>query len=239
MTASLSCRAERVHRRAGRPKAPAAVLVTDERRLPDPRPVLPALPRGARVVLRAYGDPTRAGAVVAAARRRRIGVILALAAPRLPPLPRDLAGIHLPQGRACRGLMAGVLLWRRAAAGRSLSMAAHDGRALARARALRLTFVLLSPVFPTRSHPGAPALGPLRATLLARTSQVPVLALGGITPTTAARLPPRPWSGLAALESWTKNRGVRGGPASPPSLPLPFPLPLPPEENMEKLDSPG
>lgn len=40
--------------------------------------------------------------------------------------------------------------------------------------------VLLSPVFPTRSHPGGKVLGPTQFRLLAKHSQVPVIALGGM-----------------------------------------------------------
>ena len=53
----------------------------------------------------------------------------------------------------------------------------HGGRADAR---------VLSPVFPTRSHPGAATLGPVRFRLLAR--RAPVIALGGMTARRAAKL---------------------------------------------------
>lgn len=49
--------------------------------------------------------------------------------------------------------------------------------AAARARA---SAILLSPVLPTRSHPGSATLGPLRFRLLAARSPVPVIALGGM-----------------------------------------------------------
>jgi thiamine-phosphate pyrophosphorylase len=40
--------------------------------------------------------------------------------------------------------------------------------------------VMLSPVFPTRSHPGGKTLGPVHFRLLARYARVPVIALGGM-----------------------------------------------------------
>ena len=40
--------------------------------------------------------------------------------------------------------------------------------------------VLLSPLFPTRSHPGAPALGRVRFAGLARRVDGAVMALGGV-----------------------------------------------------------
>ena len=52
----------------------------------------------------------------------------------------------------------------------------------------RADALVLSPVFATRSHPGAPPLGPLRFRLLARQARVPVIALGGMTARRAAAL---------------------------------------------------
>ena len=73
----------------------------------------------------------------------------------------------------------------------------HSLRELARAH--RADLVLLSPVFSTRSHPGATPLGPLRYRLLAARSAVPVIALGGMTAKTAARLAWPLWAGIDAF----------------------------------------
>jgi thiamine-phosphate pyrophosphorylase len=40
--------------------------------------------------------------------------------------------------------------------------------------------LFLSPVFPTRSHPGEPVLGPDRFARLAHSTRLPVIALGGM-----------------------------------------------------------
>jgi thiamine-phosphate pyrophosphorylase len=61
---------------------------------------------------------------------------------------------------------------------------------------------LLSPVFATRSHPGAPALGPLRFAALARATNLPVIALGGMTTRRARRvmaLGAYGWAGIDAF----------------------------------------
>ncbi|MFM5895215.1 MAG: thiamine phosphate synthase [Novosphingobium sp.] len=73
----------------------------------------------------------------------------------------------------------------------------HSLREMARAE--RAKAVLLSPVFPTRSHPGAKALGPLRFRLLAARAQTPVIALGGMNPRTARRLKWPSWAGIDAF----------------------------------------
>jgi thiamine-phosphate pyrophosphorylase len=76
---------------------------------------------------------------------------------------------------------------------------AHSLRELAEAGRVRADAVLLSPAFPTRSHPGAQALGPLRFRLLARHATMPVIALGGLTPRTAHRLRWPRWAAIDGL----------------------------------------
>lgn len=66
-------------------------------------------------------------------------------------------------------------------------------------RVNRVDAVLLSPVFPTRSHPGARALGPLRFRRLARHSRAPVIALGGMTARRARGLGCAGWAAIDAF----------------------------------------
>lgn len=86
-------------------------------------------------------------------------------------------------------------------AGRSgLKLAtAHSLKEIAAAVRARADAVLLSPVFPTRSHPGARGLGAVRFLLMARHSPVPVIALGGMTRARAARLPVQGWAAIDGL----------------------------------------
>lgn len=59
----------------------------------------------------------------------------------------------------------------------------HTAEEVLRAEQLGLDYVLLGPVQPTRSHPGAPVLGwDGLAGVLERGFSVPVFALGGLTP---------------------------------------------------------
>jgi thiamine-phosphate pyrophosphorylase len=76
---------------------------------------------------------------------------------------------------------------------------AHDLAEIGLANRMRADAVLLSPAFPTRSHPDAAALGPLRFRLLARHAQMPVIALGGMTPRTARRLGWPRWAAIDGL----------------------------------------
>ncbi|HEY4252435.1 MAG TPA: thiamine phosphate synthase [Roseomonas sp.] len=101
---------------------------------------------------------------------------------------------------------------RRGAPCTRLSLAAHGRAAAARARRLHPDLVFLSPAFPTASHPGAPALGPLRWGRAAARAGAPAAALGGIAPGTAWRLPRRHLAGIAAISPFvtglSRNRAV-------------------------------
>jgi hypothetical protein len=118
-----------------------------------------ALPRGAGVVARGLA-PALLRQVALVARQR--GLTLLVAGDGRAALALG-AGLHLPDRRASAGLLP-FLLARRAGPGRLiLAMAAHGGqRGAARARRLGVDCLFLSPLCPTQSHPGAPALGPLR-----------------------------------------------------------------------------
>lgn len=76
---------------------------------------------------------------------------------------------------------------------------AHDARELAQAARMGADLVLLSPVYPTRSHPGGAVLGPLRFRCLARLARVPVAALGGMTMRGARRMRWNRWAAIDGL----------------------------------------
>lgn len=76
---------------------------------------------------------------------------------------------------------------------------AHTLAEIGVANRMRADAVLLSPAFPTRSHPGAPALGPMRFRLLAAHAQMPVIALGGMNACSARRLQWPRWAAIDGL----------------------------------------
>lgn len=182
-------------RRRGRP-LPRLWLVSDPVRLPDPRAAAARLPRGAGVLARGVAPGVLAG-LQALARRR--GLVLLVAGDGRAALGAR-GGLHLPERRGSRGLLPFLLARRAGQPGAVLSLAAHGGApAAARVRRLQPDLVLLSPLFPTASHPGAPALGPLRWLAAARRlGGVAVVALGGVSAATAARVPGRA-AGVAAI----------------------------------------
>ncbi len=63
---------------------------------------------------------------------------------------------------------------------KSVSVSCHNSAELQQAHVCGADFALLSPVFPTRSHPGAAHLGAEKFQKLASEAMLPVVALGGI-----------------------------------------------------------
>ena len=140
---------------------PRLWLMTDERQGEALWTALERLPRGAGIVFRHYRlRATERRILFERVRRiaRARGLVLLVAG---HPLPGG-DGTH---GRPGRGI-------------RSASV--HNLRELRAAEHAGADLVFLSPVHPTRSHPGARVLGPHRFALIAHQAKVPVIALGGM-----------------------------------------------------------
>ena len=85
------------------------------------------------------------------------------------------------------------------------SLSVH-GHAEAEAAARRsAAMVLVSPVFPTRSHPGARVLGEVQALALARVASHPAIALGGMNEERGAQLMARGFHGWAGIDCWLRT----------------------------------
>lgn len=78
-------------------------------------------------------------------------------------------------------------------------VAAHSLREIAMAHRARADAVLISPVFATRSHPGAKPLGPVRLRLLAKRAKVPVIALGGMSKRRSRALAWKKWAAIDGI----------------------------------------
>jgi thiamine-phosphate pyrophosphorylase len=77
--------------------------------------------------------------------------------------------------------------------------AVHDGHEIAHANASGADAAMLSPVFETRTHPGAVALGPEKFHALAALAEMPVIALGGMTFERAKQLGWMRWAAIDGL----------------------------------------
>jgi thiamine-phosphate pyrophosphorylase len=144
------------------------------------------LPRGGIVVIRGRTAKARAALFD---RLRPLPLRFLIADD--PLLAEEADGLHLPEARAREAAH-----WRAHRPGWIITASAHSLRALMRTS--HLDAVFLSPVFATASHPGAPALTPARAALMAAQADVPVYALGGVTARNAVLLAPA-FSGIAAI----------------------------------------
>jgi thiamine-phosphate pyrophosphorylase len=172
MARGLIGAARRLRRRTRR--LPWLILMTDPARGGDTLAAAAALPRGSVVILRHDSVPGRADlATRLAPLCRARGLRLSIARDARLAL-RLGAGLHLADG------MEPPVLWRLHGRG-LLTVAAHGPAALARARRMGADLALLSPLFPTASHPGARALGTVRFARFARSAGLPVAALGGVT----------------------------------------------------------
>jgi thiamine-phosphate pyrophosphorylase len=160
---------------------PAIWLISDARNDAVLERALARLPRGSGFIFRHYhlepGDRRARFARLARIARAR-GHVVALAASRAEA---RRWGADLAYG--AKGQLAPV----------------HGAREIARAG--RAAALLLSPVFLTRSHPGAKPLGPARFRLLARLARVPVIALGGVNARRARGLG---WPHWAAIDAFLR-----------------------------------
>ncbi|NIJ21306.1 thiamine-phosphate pyrophosphorylase [Sphingomonas naasensis] len=173
---------------------PQLWLMTDERMGESLWTALARLPRGSGVVFRHYGlAPAERRAlfarVVKLARRRELLVVRAGA----QRLGRAETGLHGQRGPGLR------------------TFAAHSRREAVAAMRGGADLLFVSPVFATRSHPGARALGRVRLGLLIRGLAVPVIALGGMDATRAAGLKALGVYGWAAIDAWTRSAPAKAG----------------------------
>lgn len=87
------------------------------------------------------------------------------------------------------------------------SLTIHDPEEAEVARRRKPALAFVSPIFPTRSHPDRPGLGPEKARLLAEASGTLAIALGGMDAARFAILPAGAFHGWAAIDAWLSGSG--------------------------------
>ena len=179
-----------MHRRQPLPRL---WLMTDERQGERLWRALERLPRGSGVVFRHYRlqpkDRRRLfRRVKAIADKRRLLLLLAGSPHEARAWGAD--GSHGRSGPE-------------PARGNLRSASAHDAREIRAAERSGASLIFLSPVFSTRSHPGAAPLGRVRFGLLARQTGLPVIALGGMDAKRARSLAAFGIHGWAAIDAWS------------------------------------
>lgn len=166
-------------------RLPPLLFFTDPKRTPDVAAVAERLPAGAGVVLRTFGGPAPA--------IRRRGLTLLVGANEQLAAALKADGLHLPERMtaAIPRLRARHRDW-------IITVAAHSPRAVRRARSADA--VVLSTIFASRSASAGRPIGPARLAAVARSSRVPVYALGGVDMKNARRLRATGVIGIAAIE---------------------------------------
>lgn len=164
---------------------PCLILMSDDARLPDPRDDARALPEGSAVILR--------GMAVRYAREMRaiLGLKLLIANDGALAAQVGADGIHLSEANARHAMH-----WRTRHPNWLITAAAHS----LRATTAQVDAVLLSPVFPTHSHPHTAALG-IRALMIAQQAPVPAYALGGVDAISVRRLDGGAFAGVVAVSA--------------------------------------
>ena len=105
-------------------------------------------------------------------------------------------GVHLDSAAAAALMVRPDCDW--------VGASCHDAAELAHAAAIGADFALLSPVLPTLTHPGAPALGWQAFAALAAASPIPVYGLGGLERGDVALAQSHGAHGVALLRgAWT------------------------------------
>lgn len=169
---------------------PRIWMLTDERQGDALWDAIDRLPRDAGVIVRHYS--------LAEAERR----VLARKIAR-----RGLFVAFSGSESAARAASAQAVYGRAKRPGRlPLLFPVHNRQEIIAAERAGAALLLLSPVFPTRSHPGAKTLRPLGFGQLIRTTQIPVIALGGMAPNRFKRLESFGARGWAAIDAWIKPR---------------------------------
>jgi len=165
-------------------------LVSDARNDARLEQALRRLPRGCGFIFRHYHLEPRARrarfAKLARVARQR-GHLVALSGPVRQVRRWRARGAYGPADMVAPGPAALRLV------------TAHSLREIGMAQRARANAILLSPVFPTCSHPGGKALGALRFRLLAAHSRVPVIALGGMSSSRARALKWKNWAAIDGI----------------------------------------
>lgn len=173
--------------RASQP-LPREWLMTDERQGDGLLDAIARLPAGAGIVFRHYSLPEserRALFDRVKAEAARKGLLLLLAGPAEKGRAWGAAGSH------------------GSGPGEGLRTApAHDLAEIRAAEEAGASLIFLSPVFATRSHPGREPLGIERFAALAAQTELPVVALGGMTAGRAKDLDASGAYGWAGIDAW-------------------------------------
>ena len=184
--------AARVARRHLPAGLPPLLYLTDPARTPDPVVTASRLSSCHGLVYRHYGQPGHAmiaRKLAEVCRRRHVKLLIANDPQLAMAVGAD--GVHWPFAARAEARR-----WRTRFG--LMTVSAHTPDQLRQLQNAGFDAALLSTAFPSASPSARKPLGPLRFRGLARTSLLPVYALGGLNTHTAAQV--APVAGIAAIE---------------------------------------
>ncbi len=199
--------AQQLNLSSGRTDLPALIFMTDDQRVPDPERAIRNLPPGSAVIFRDYNVPDRRALgrkLIACCASASLKFLVAGNGALAEELGAD--GLHMPEHQ-----IAAIPEWRTKHHRWIITCAAHSATALAKAARAGAHAALLSPVFPTASHPetmgrgDTGTLGSKKFNDLSNNSPLPVYALGGVTARNAPVISGQNTIGLAAIGALSKE----------------------------------
>ena len=191
----LARAAARLNTQSGHTELPPLIFLTDDERTLDPLPAIAALPRGSLVIVRSRNANRRRELAHATARiAQRHGLLLSVAGDVALATEVAADGLHLSEADTEKAGRYRTKSW-------LITAAAHSAHAVLRAHLSGAHAVLLSPIFATQSHTDRVPLGISRLRTIARTSPIPIYALGGIDAENVESLKNIPLAGIAAINA--------------------------------------
>ncbi|MBT4940725.1 MAG: thiamine phosphate synthase [Rhodospirillaceae bacterium] len=182
--------------------------MTDAERVPNPLPAIDQMAPGSGVIFRHYTSNHRlelSHKIKDLCRKRELLFLVAGDIALAQSLNAD--GLHLPEYLVNSPPLS-VRVWRQRP-GKLLTAATHSQRSLHKSRTLGVDAALLSPIFPTTSHPESLApnnvLGSLGLMKMCLNSPVPIYALGGVSDNNARQLLKSPVIGIAGISGIADN----------------------------------
>lgn len=207
MDATLAKQARQLNLRNGGPDCPIPpiILMTDDKRVPDPIPAIIGLPRRSMVIFRHYGlNPKDRAHLAYIVRRtcRQYGHLCLIADDLALALRLDADGIHLPEYHIEKR----PHIYRQIPHDMFVTSACHSLQTLRKLALLasdqRPDGVLISPVFATHSHPDGSSLGITAFRQLSSQTHncgMAAIALGGIKPNNFRLLRKTPICAVAGI----------------------------------------
>lgn len=194
--------AKRFNRRYGMAGLPATIFLTDRQRIADTAQVIRTLPRHSLVIIRDYDVQDRADYVKEMVTlSRRYGHKVLVGGDIRLALCTRADGVHFPEREVNKALGC-----KRHRPYWMVSTSAHSAKTLRRIAKGGLDFAMLSPVFPTKSHPGAKTLGMARFRGIGKAAALPLYPLGGIDQCTITQLKTAVIPGVAAIGVFSASK---------------------------------